>query len=87
MVLQGHCSDSCYDGGVGKRPKGPNLTRGSAYRIEKCGQLRRRLTYGLDTSVRDGSWYHDLSREEVRVAGQQVQVGGVQQGLLSSLIG
>jgi hypothetical protein len=32
----------------------------------------------LDLQVRDGSWSHDLRREEVRVAGPQVQVGGVQ---------
>ena len=30
--------------------KGPNLARGRAYRLAKCGQLRRRLTFGLDTS-------------------------------------
>ena len=29
--------------------KGPNLARGRAYRLAKCGQLRRRLTCGLDT--------------------------------------
>jgi hypothetical protein len=29
--------------------KGPNLVRGGAYRLAKCGQLRRRLKCGLDT--------------------------------------
>ena len=29
--------------------KRPNLVRGGAYRLAKCGQLRRRLTCGLET--------------------------------------
>ncbi len=39
--------------------KRTKLVSGDAYRLTKCGQLRRRLTCGLDTldlQVWDGSW-------------------------------